>query len=61
MRIAYLSSQKTVKALSAKQNILEDAYLKDIKLSYNKYKVKLDQLEISREEFIKQMKLRMGI
>lgn len=61
MRIAHISTAKTTRVLSEKVNIVSVAYMKDIRLSYNRNKNKIAELGITEEEFIKEMKRRVGI
>lgn len=61
MRIAYISTAKRAATLSVKQESLNNAYLKDIKLSYTKNKTKLTESGISETQFIFIMKQKIGI
>ena len=61
MRIAHISTLKTARVISEKVNTISIAYMKDIRLSYSRNRIKITKHGISEEEFIKQMKVRMGI
>lgn len=61
MRIVHISNPKKTKALSYKQDLLSVAYMKDIRLNYNRHKNKLTELGVSEEKFIKEMKARLGL
>lgn len=60
MQIAYINKGK-IKAKSATDEVLERAYLRDIRLCYNKSKEELTQLGISEVEYVARMKEKLRI
>jgi len=60
MKIAYIKSAKGIRTLSQKQELLNSAYLKDIKSVYAKNKSKLAEAGITEAEFISSMKRKVS-
>ena len=58
MQIAYLNKGKAVKQ-SETDKLLSSFRDRDIRLSLNKHKAKLEALNISETEFIEQLKTRL--
>jgi len=60
MQIAYINKGK-IKAKSETDQMLERFYLRDIRICYNKNKVKLTQLGISETDFVARVKEKLRI